>query len=59
MNQQGSGWKLKDVRRLINSVKTLKLEIPPKNDPEWANIDRFLNKPGKFVSKCFPAKFLC
>jgi hypothetical protein len=38
----------KDIERLIRCVQQLALEIPPNaSDPQWGNIDRFLNKPGK------------
>lgn len=41
-------WKHQDIKRLISSVKTLRLEIPAnKSDEQWTYIDNFLVKPGK------------
>ena len=42
-------WSKKQTRSLIHIVKDLNMAIPPEEtDPEWMNIDRFLQKSGEF-----------
>lgn len=44
-------WKMREIRHLISSVKTLKLIFPAATDDEWLNIDKFLKKPCKYLVK--------